>query len=628
MGKGATGRSAPQASQRAGHFQQQQYNRDKEHKEARFVEEKGIRLQQWSAGSVPRLDLVRVGKIEGDLRVVLITLRWLERAGPEDNGVQPVGEVSIDRRGRLWRRKVRRLKPLDFAERQSSRQRLVERHTDREDFRALTDRRADESLGREVTGGAGPADRGKHRHGAAEIDELEAQPVVIAVGENVVRLEVAVNEVMAEQILTAGGKEFPQFHGFIHGEPAGTQQRLEARRIDEFHEVIAGGGVIRHGGAHEPVGIDARGIPCFADEGVEQRIVLRGIRGREFQHGALRVILRQPAAVGLSEGPLQHPAVDGHAFAKFVQHRQRALLAGAQTADLPDIHDDGAHVVESFGSGCGPGGPYDAAGGRVALQRGKKFGFRLVLPYAVRTKQQHVTVRESAAEGVEHWSVGDAKTGNEAVGVVRIDMVFAELFQLTAAKQPNARVAGIQTVKRIPLDDGDCQSADHFTAVEARLGFAAKRAVQQQHDFVERAVRSPCRGTAGVMSADHLHGPLRSLAGGGAGAGAVGQHGDYMVRVHRDAAGIGGWLRRMARQSERGVMNHHAARSIAGRGPDVIPGVHVQMRASATAPHVVRQRVFTSVRPIKATRQRIPNAANPGLHEPVACFENPSELAR
>lgn len=176
---------------------------------AGLVEEQRMALEQARFVLEERLDAGGVFEIEGELGIMAVAPFRIDRDGPQEQAFQPGWQIRVEFRGGFRRVKMRRLEALDFTIGKSAREGLVNRDSEGEDFRALGDRRVVKTLRREITGRARPRGNRKDFRGAAEIDELEAQPIVVADDENVFRFEIAVDEVEPQQMRAASTKKRP-----------------------------------------------------------------------------------------------------------------------------------------------------------------------------------------------------------------------------------------------------------------------------------------------------------------------------------------------------------------------------------------------------------------------------------
>src|SRR5437763_265207 len=116
---------------------------------------------------------------------------------------------------------MRRLEALDFAVRKLAGECLKERYTNRENLRALRNRRFVKALRSKVAGRSSARGNGENFRDASEIDELEMDGIVAAENENIFRFDVAVDKIEAQQMLGSGEQKFAKRDGFIDSEPAG-----------------------------------------------------------------------------------------------------------------------------------------------------------------------------------------------------------------------------------------------------------------------------------------------------------------------------------------------------------------------------------------------------------------------
>ena len=137
------------------------------------------------------------------------------------------------------------------------------------------------TLGRQVAGRAGARGDGENLRDTAEVNELEIERVVAALHEDVLGLQVAMHEIEPQQLLRRAEQETAERDRFIDGERAGAQQRLQGRRLDEFHRIAARRGVRRNEGARKKS--ESKRVAChISREKASSILVSRASTGANF----------------------------------------------------------------------------------------------------------------------------------------------------------------------------------------------------------------------------------------------------------------------------------------------------------------------------------------------------------
>ncbi len=152
---------------------------------------------------------------------------------------------------------------------------LIEGHADGENFGPLADRRVGEAFGRQVTGGARTACVGEYLAARSEVDQLEEDGIICGADENVLRFDIAVDKVMAQQPDAGTDKEVAELQRFIDLEPPLPQQGFQARSIHELHDVIEGGALRVFPCLYERGFLgETDGIPSFLEEAPMMKVSL------------------------------------------------------------------------------------------------------------------------------------------------------------------------------------------------------------------------------------------------------------------------------------------------------------------------------------------------------------------
>ena len=248
------------------------------------------------------------------------------------------------------------------------------------------------------------------------------------------------------------------------------------------------------------------------------------------------------------------------------------------------------------------GGHYDGARGGLT---GEEFGearFRDRRRDAVGAEENEVAGGEVGLEEVR-LDVGlEADGACEDVREVRLrdGVRFGEAREAALAPVEDRRVAEVTAVEASALDDYGAERAGEFGLAVARDGFGVERAVDLRGEVGESAACAPVARTGEAVVGQHFDGAAGGEAAFAGGADAIGEGGESGAGALADEPRIVTRDVVLARDGVTGEVDVHGASVGAARGVRE----RVQMRAAATAPQVVRQRVFTSFRPMRATTQR------------------------
>ncbi len=297
--------------------------------------------------------------------------------------------------------KTGRLKTLDLAERKSPRERLEQRHSHGEYFRALRDRFRPEAFRRQIAGRARARRDGEQLRHAAKIHQLELNLVVPRKHEDVLRLDVTVHEIKPEQMLRRGEQKLRQRDGLVRREHARPEQHFQAGRLNELHGVKPAGGPLRRERAREKSAlVQALRVPGLPDEKIEHLLACAGFHRRKLERKTLFTPCGEPDAVAVTECFHQDEAVNDFSFAQRFRDFQRQFFHGAKFAGFFHFEHNRAHVVKPFRSRFFPRGTHDRAGAAALPQlRGQRLLIQDV-GNSVGAQQRDVAVLERRLEQV------------------------------------------------------------------------------------------------------------------------------------------------------------------------------------------------------------------------------------
>jgi len=346
---------------------------------------------------------------------------------------------------------------------------------------------------------------------------------IVAQAENVFRLDVPMNQIKPQQLLRSRAKEGAKGNRHIRGQPLRLKHRGQGGPIYEFHYIIARGLLQRFMSVHEVIGVQPRGIPRLACEGIEMFLAADRFRGRKLQHHALAVFFREPDPVGILEGPDELITIQHLTFLQGLGNGERAFVHGAKFSGLCNVEDNGAHVIQGFRGGQQARGLHNAARG-AALGQGLGDGRRIELVgNTIGAEQGDIAVFELCFKKMRLDHLTHAKGAGEHILPGLFDVIFREHFHTPRAAKANLGVAQIHAIEPVTLNDGGRERGDHLGSVEARKGLLVKGAVQQRREFRQSPSRWPRTRTRFIVFHQRTHRALGGFACRLATAGAIGQ---------------------------------------------------------------------------------------------------------
>src|SRR4051812_10937602 len=109
------------------------------------------------------------------------------------------------------------------------------------------------------------------------------------------------NEVELEELLAGAEKETAERDRLVDRKLAGTEQGFERRRLDKLQAVAAGAAAAGNKRLGKRRGLEARGMPDFLGERVQDRFIRGRLQRRKFERVAHPIASREPDAVAVLE---------------------------------------------------------------------------------------------------------------------------------------------------------------------------------------------------------------------------------------------------------------------------------------------------------------------------------------